>query len=91
MCITKQNMYRNVTPDRVHITMRITNGENRKNLFQHPFPPDHSDQEVLDGHVRQQLIGDAGELHRQLLLQLWLHGLEHLQAVLAQEQVGGFG
>lgn len=51
----------------------------------------HSDQEVLNGHVRQQLIGDAGEFHGQLLLQLRLHGLQHLQAVLAQKQIGGFG
>lgn len=53
--------------------------------------PLSSDKEMLDGHMRQQLIGNAGELDGQLLLQLRLHCLQHLQAVLAQEQIGGFG
>lgn len=50
-----------------------------------------SDQKVLDRHMRQQLIGNAGKLHRQLLLQLRLHGFQHFESVLAQKQIGSFG
>lgn len=46
--------------------------------------------EVLQGDVLQQLVGNAGEFRRELLLQLGLERAQHLVAVLLQEEVGGF-
>lgn len=46
--------------------------------------------EVLQRDVLQQLVGNAGEFRRELLLQLGLERAQHLVAVLLQEEVGGF-
>ena len=47
--------------------------------------------EEMNGNVVQQLVSDAGEFGRQLLLQLRLQGTQHLVAVFLQEQVRRFG
>ena len=48
-------------------------------------------QEWLHRNVFEELIGDAGELNSEFLLQLRLHGSKDLQTIFAEEQIGGFG
>ena len=43
---------------------------------------------VLDGHLVHETVGDSHKFTGNLLLQLRLHRLDHLAAVLLQEQVG---
>lgn len=44
--------------------------------------------EVIHGHLVDQIVCDTLKLSGDFLLQLWLHGLDDLVAILLQEQVG---